>query len=80
MAQPYLGLGTGGSWLSRGGPFLSFAQIAVCTEMLCFRFHCLCDYTLAAIPTSSVCSSICLQYANTEGEGLGDLVTCSYIR
>ena len=22
----------------------------------------------------------CLQYANTEGEGLGDLVTCGYIR
>ena len=21
-----------------------------------------------------------LQYANTEGEGLGDLVTCSYVR
>ena len=37
-----------------------------------------CDY--GTVPTSSIPVLVCLQYANTEGEGLGDLVTCSYIR
>jgi len=48
MAQPCLGLGTGGPWLSLGGPFLSsFAQMGLESSvywpscLLCFRFNCL---------------------------------------
>jgi len=29
------------------------------------------------VPTSSICS---LAYGNTEEKGLGDLVTCGYVR
>jgi len=32
-----------------------------------------------AVPTSSI-ESLNLQYANTDGEGLGDLVMCAFVR
>ena len=84
MAQPYLGLSIGSPWLSLGEPFLSsFAQMGLESSVY---WHVLFVVFQISLPVwlyfsrHSHLQHLFVWYANTEGEGLGDVVTCSYIR